>query len=79
MLFERGGDPLHRDYMQLRAVSVSPWSGPKAILDEVEHAALTPGGLSSVICVVEGDENGTLNCLEAAPECMLRPGARRWR
>eukprot|EP00969_Alexandrium_andersonii_P178496 7892303-Alexandrium_andersonii.AAC.1 len=38
-----------------------------------------PGGLSSVICVVEGNENGTLNCLAAASECMLRSDARRWR
>eukprot|EP00969_Alexandrium_andersonii_P007337 319770-Alexandrium_andersonii.AAC.1 len=69
MLFERLGDPLHRDYLDHRARPVSPWAGPKAILDEVEFAALMPGGLSSVIFVVEGNEDGTRNCLEAAPEC----------
>eukprot|EP00969_Alexandrium_andersonii_P285063 12601644-Alexandrium_andersonii.AAC.1 len=61
MLFEGGGDPLHRDFRQLRANPVSPWAGPKAFLDEVEFAALEPGGLSSKIFVVEGNEDESFN------------------
>eukprot|EP00969_Alexandrium_andersonii_P098902 4364129-Alexandrium_andersonii.AAC.1 len=61
MLFEGGGDPLHRDYTQLWANRVSPWAGPKAFLDEVEMAALDPGGLNSKIVVVEGNEDDSFN------------------
>eukprot|EP00969_Alexandrium_andersonii_P001417 62462-Alexandrium_andersonii.AAC.1 len=58
-------------YKELRANPVSPWAGPKTILDEVELAALEPGGMRSKLFVVAGNEGGTFNCLEAAPELSL--------
>eukprot|EP00969_Alexandrium_andersonii_P156066 6899811-Alexandrium_andersonii.AAC.1 len=61
MLFEGPFDPMRNLYKELRANPVSPWAGPKAILDEVELAALEPGGLNSVIFVVVGNEDDTGN------------------
>eukprot|EP00969_Alexandrium_andersonii_P290696 12848409-Alexandrium_andersonii.AAC.1 len=70
---------MHCAYKELRTIPVSPWAAPKAMLDEVEMASLEPGGLNSKLFVVAGNEDGTFNCLEAAPECMLDDTSRRWR
>eukprot|EP00969_Alexandrium_andersonii_P264361 11683734-Alexandrium_andersonii.AAC.1 len=51
MLFEFRDDRMHRCFKELRAISVTPWAGPKAILDEVEFAALEPDGLRSKVFV----------------------------
>eukprot|EP00969_Alexandrium_andersonii_P198643 8772657-Alexandrium_andersonii.AAC.1 len=79
MLFSPLGDPFHRDMHELRSNPVSPWAGPKAILDEVEFAIMEPKGADSVICVVAGREDAVGNCLEAVPECLLDPSTHRWR
>eukprot|EP00969_Alexandrium_andersonii_P315699 13948659-Alexandrium_andersonii.AAC.1 len=42
-------------------------------------ASLEPGGLNGEIFVVFGNEDGTFNCLEAAPACTLDDTSRRWR
>eukprot|EP00969_Alexandrium_andersonii_P002287 99748-Alexandrium_andersonii.AAC.1 len=70
---------MHSQYKELRAIPVSPWAGPKAILDEVEFASLEPDGLLSTVFVVAASEDEHLNCLEAVPECMLDDSSRRWR
>eukprot|EP00969_Alexandrium_andersonii_P032766 1430569-Alexandrium_andersonii.AAC.1 len=70
---------MRRQYKELRAISVIPWAGPKAILDEVEFASLEPDGLLSRVFVVAASEDDHFNCLEAVPECMLDEYSRRWR
>eukprot|EP00969_Alexandrium_andersonii_P317477 14025899-Alexandrium_andersonii.AAC.1 len=42
MLFEGPDDRMRRQYKELKAISVTPWAGPKAILYEVEFASLEP-------------------------------------
>eukprot|EP00969_Alexandrium_andersonii_P199565 8814750-Alexandrium_andersonii.AAC.1 len=60
---------MHRCFKELRAISASPWAGPKAILDEVEFASLEQDGLRSKVFVVPSLEDEHFNCSEAAPEC----------
>eukprot|EP00969_Alexandrium_andersonii_P236043 10421123-Alexandrium_andersonii.AAC.1 len=69
VLFEGPKDPMHHAYKELRAIPVSPWAGPKAVVGEVECASLEPDGLPSKVFVVAGNEDGVFNCLEAVPEC----------
>eukprot|EP00969_Alexandrium_andersonii_P034543 1511740-Alexandrium_andersonii.AAC.1 len=42
MLFDGPDDSMHRAYKELRATPVSPWAGPKAVVDEIEFASLEP-------------------------------------
>eukprot|EP00969_Alexandrium_andersonii_P175240 7749579-Alexandrium_andersonii.AAC.1 len=58
---------------------LSPWSGPKANLDEVEFAALQPDGLLSKVFVVPALEHERFICVEAVPECTLDSSCRRRR
>eukprot|EP00969_Alexandrium_andersonii_P095191 4204536-Alexandrium_andersonii.AAC.1 len=67
MLFEFHDGPFHRLFKELRANPATPWAGPKAILDEVEFAALEPDGLRSKVFVVPALEDERFNCLEAVP------------